>query len=223
VKEAGLDENTLVMFTSDNGCSPEGNFDVLKQHGHDPSAGYRGHKADIYEGGHRVPLIARWPGRIEAGRTTQALACLTDIYPTLQAITEQPRQATGGEDGFSLLPVFDGAATSARDTLISHSIGGSFAIRRGKWKLCLSAGSGGWSAPRENEAKKQGLPPLQLYDLNADRGERQNLVDENPQQVNELLRLLDHQVRRGRCTPGDAVPNDREVKFLPAGVELPAE
>ncbi len=223
VKTAGLDENTLVLFTSDNGCSPEGNFGVLKQHGHDPSAGYRGHKADIYEGGHRVPLIARWPGRIEAGRKTMALACLTDVYPTLQAISGQTRGATGGEDGFSLLPVFDGAANSQRDALISHSIGGSFAIRQGNWKLCLSAGSGGWSAPRENEAKKQGLPPLQLYDLDADRGERNNLVDDHPAKVSELLRLLDRQVQAGRCTPGDDVANDREVKFLPAGVELPTE
>lgn len=220
LKENGLDENTLVIFTSDNGCSPEANFELLKERGHDPSAGYRGHKADIYEGGHRVPLIARWTGHIEAGRTTKAIACLTDVYATLEAITGQSRQTLGGEDGFSLLPVFNGEETSARDTLVSHSIGGSFAIRQGPWKLCLSAGSGGWSAPRESEAKKNGLPPLQLFNLDDDPGERKNLVSEHPQQVKSLLRLLDSQVRNGRCTPGDAVPNDREIEFLPAGVSL---
>ncbi len=215
VKSAGLDNNTLVIFTSDNGCSPEGNFAVLKEHGHDPSAGYRGHKADIYEGGHRVPFIARWPGEIEPGRTTKALVCLTDVYSTLEAMTGQPRQTTGGEDGYSLLPVFKGESTSGRDTLISHSIGGSFAIRQGPWKLCLSAGSGGWSAPKENVAKKQGLPTMQLFNLDDDRGEQKNLLNENPDKVTELLQLLEEQVNNGRCTPGEKVANDREITFLP--------
>jgi arylsulfatase A len=215
IKESGVADNTLVIFTSDNGCSPQGNFEVLKEHGHDPSAGFRGHKADIYEGGHRVPFIARWPGHIEAGRTTKALACLTDIYSTLESITGQTRQTVGGEDGFSLLPIFNGEATSGRDTLISHSIGGSFAIRQGPWKLCLSSGSGGWSAPREADAKKQGLPPMQLFNLDDDPGEAKNLVADHSDRVKVLISLLQTQVDNGRCTPGKAIPNDREVKFLP--------
>ncbi len=222
LKQHGLDENTLVIFTSDNGCSPEANFDLLKQHQHDPSGGYRGHKADIYEGGHRVPLIARWPGHIAAGGSTRALACLTDVYATLEEISGQERQTVGGEDSFSLLPIFQGESTSGRDTLVSHSIGGSFAIRQGKWKLCLAAGSGGWSAPKEAQAKKQGLPPMQLFDLQADPGERKNLVAQHPQQVDDLLRLLKRQVDAGRCTPGDAISNDRQVTYLPPEVQLPA-
>jgi arylsulfatase A len=221
LKASGLDKDTLVIFTSDNGCSPEGNFDLLKEKGHDPSAGYRGHKADIYEGGHRVPFIARWPEEIAAGGSSKALACLTDIYSTLEAIAGQERQALGGEDGFNLLPVFKGGASSGRSSLISHSIGGSFAIRQGNWKLCLAAGSGGWSAPREKEAKKQGLPKLQLFNLDDDRGEQTNLADSQPEKVASLLRLLEGQVKNGRCTPGDAVANDRDVKFLPAGVSMP--
>ncbi len=221
LKEAGVDDNTLVVFTSDNGCSPQGNFEVLKEKGHDPSAGYRGHKADIYEGGHRVPFIVRWPGNIKGGQSTNALACLTDIYPTLEAITEQPRKDTGGEDGFNLVPVFNGADSSGRETLISHSISGMFSIRKGDWKLCLSSGSGGWSAPKEPEAKKQGLPPMQLFNLKTDKSEQKNLVEEEPEQVKALLKILASEVEKGRCTPGAAVPNDREIKFLPAGVELP--
>lgn len=221
IEQAGLDDNTLFIFTSDNGCSPEANFTLLKEHGHDPSAGYRGHKADIFEGGHRVPLIVRWPGKIENGRQTKALACLTDVYATLEQLTGQDRQTLGGEDGYSLVPIFTGEARSGRDTLISHSIGGSFAIRQGSWKLCLSAGSGGWSAPRENDAKKKGLPPMQLFNLDDDPGERKNLVAEHPGRVEELLLLLDEQVRNGRCTPGERVSNDRDVKYLPAGVTLP--
>ena len=221
LKTNQLEDNTLFIFTSDNGCSPEANFALLKEHDHDPSAGFRGHKADIYEGGHRVPMIARWPNRIAPGQTTRALACLTDLYSTFESITGQERRARGGEDGFSLLPVFDGAPTSGRSTLISHSIGGSFAIRQGHWKLCLSAGSGGWSAPRENVAKQQGLPPIQLFNLKQDRAERLNLAAEHPERVNTLIRLLSHQVAMGRCTPGVSLNNDREVSFLPAGVQMP--
>jgi arylsulfatase A len=217
LQECKVDENTLVIFTSDNGCSPEANFEVLKEHDHDPSAGYRGHKADIYEGGHRVPMIARWPKRIKAGQRTSALVCLTDIYTTLQEMTDQPRQATGGEDGFSLLPVFDGEPSTQRDTLVSHSIGGSFAIRKGPWKLCLAAGSGGWSAPKEPEAKKKGLPPMQLFNLQSDPAESTNVAADNPGKVDELLELLKTQVEMGRCTPGTALANDREVEFLPPG------
>ncbi len=223
LKENGIDENTLVFFTSDNGCSPQANFPLLKEHGHDPSSGYRGHKADIYEGGHRVPLIVRWPGHIQAGQKTNALACLTDIYSTLQELTQQPRQSTGGEDGFSLLGVFGGADSSCRDSLISHSVSGRFAIRQGNWKLCLCAGSGGWSAPKDNIAIKQGLPPMQLFNLKEDRAEKNNLLDKYPAKVKELLRLLDQQVKNGRCTPGEKIPNDREINFLPKGVTIPAE
>jgi len=221
VNEAGLDNNTLVIFTSDNGCSPQANFELLQGKGHYPSGKYRGHKADIYEGGHRVPFIVRWPGNINAGRKTKALACLTDVYATLEAVAGQEKQTVGGEDGYSLLPVLKGEPTSGRDSLISHSIGGSFAIRQGEWKLCLASGSGGWSAPKEDAAKKQGLPPMQLYNLADDPAEEKNLVNEQPEKVKTLLLLLEKQVRMGRCTPGEKLKNDRDVKFLPHGVKMP--
>ena len=215
LEETGIDDNTLVIFTSDNGCSPEANFPLLKEHGHDPSAGYRGHKADIFEGGHRVPLIARWPGHIAPGGKTRALACLTDVYTTLQEITGQPREREGGEDGYSLLPVFEGQDRTERQTLISHSITGRFAIRKGPWKLCLAPGSGGWSAPKDNVATKRGLPPMQLYNLESDRSEQKNLYSEKPEKVKELITLLTQQVQAGRCTPGEPLSNDRDVQFLP--------
>ncbi len=221
LKKNGLDENTLVIFTSDNGCSPQANFPLLKEKGHDPSAGYRGHKADIFEGGHRVPFIVRWKGDIKEGSKTNALACLTDVYSTLEEITQQKRKPLGGEDGYSLLSVFGGKNSSGRTSLISHSINGSFAIREGDWKLCLSAGSGGWSAPRDNIAKKQGLPLMQLFNLKDDPAEKNNLVNKKPKKVATLLTLLNKQINNGRCTPGKNVKNDREIKFLPKGVTLP--
>jgi arylsulfatase A len=214
LKQCGIENETLLIFTSDNGCSPQGNFKVLKKHGHDPSAGFRGHKADIYEGGHRVPLIIRWPGHMDEGATSQALACLTDIFPTLESITGQTKVETGGEDGFDLSPVFKGAKSSGRETLISHSIGGAFAIRKGPWKLCISRGSGGWSAPREPDARKQGLPSMQLFNLNQDRAETNNLILKNPAKAEELLKILEKEVTAGRCSPGKPVKNDREVVFI---------
>lgn len=217
LKSAGVDDNTLVFFTSDNGCSREANFPKLKSFGHDPSGGYRGSKSDIYEGGHRVPLIARWPKKIEAGQSNDSLVCLTDLYSTLQELTGQEKKPDGGEDSFSLLPAFAGKTSTERTTLISHSIDGSFAIRQGHWKLCLSAGSAGWSAPREADAKKQGLPPMQLYNLKADKAEQNNLFNQKKGKVNELLDLLEKEVSSGRCTPGESVPNDRMVTYLPKG------
>ena len=221
LEEEGILDRTLLIFTSDNGCSPEANFELLATFGHAPSAGYRGHKADIYEGGHRVPLIVRWPGTVPKGAVTRALACHTDIYPTLEAVAGLEREDVGGEDGHSLLPVFGGAESSGRDTLISHSVSGHFAIRRGNWKLCLAGGSGGWSAPRENAAREQGLPRMQLFDLESDPGEQRNLVDEEPDRVRRLLALLKRQVDRGRSTPGPELSNDRRVTFLPEAGSRP--
>jgi len=217
IKEAEVDDNTLVFFTSDNGCSNQANFEKLAEFGHDPSAGFRGHKADIYEGGHRVPLIARWPNGIKAGQKTNALVCLTDLYDTMREITGQKKIDQGGEDSFSLVPAFKGKSKTTRSTLISHSISGHFSIRQGDWKLCLSAGSGGWSAPKETEAKKQGLPPIQLFNLKQDKGEKNNLQAKNKAKVKELIDLLDKEVKNGRSTIGKKVPNDRTVSYFPAG------
>ena len=221
IEEAGLKRNTLFVFTSDNGCSPEGNFTLLREHGHDPSAGYRGHKADIYEGGHRVPFIVRWPARVKSGQTTQALTCLTDIYATLEAIVNKKLAFPGGEDGYSLFPVLDGAPSTGRKLLVSHSVSGHFAVRQENWKLCLASGSGGWSAPRENVARQQGLPKIQLFDLDQDRAEQNNVAEDNPEKVKALLQSLQELVDRGRSTPGPRLANDRQIEFLPQGVTLP--
>ena len=213
IKAAGIDDNTIVIFSSDNGCSPEGNYEKLAEFDHDPSAGFRGHKADIFEGGHRVPMIVRWPEQIKPGGTTNALTCLTDFYATMREITEQPAIDQGGEDSFSLLSVFKGADQGPRKSLVSHSIGGYFSMRQGEWKLCVSAGSGGWSKPTEKEAKERQLPKLQLFNLETDRGEKTNLYQQQPEKVELLMKLLQEQVDTGRCTPGNSVANDRDVQI----------
>lgn len=220
LEEAGIGENTLVVFTSDNGCSPEANMPLLAQHGHHTAAGFRGHKADLYEGGHRVPLIARWPARIPAGGRTSALACLTDLHATLADLVNGEVPPRGGEDSHSWLPVFEGAPSSTRLTLVSHSVSGHFAFRRGPWKLLLAHGSGGWSAPREGPARRQGLGPVQLYRLDRDPGEKDDLAGKHPDVVAALTEALVDEVRRGRSTAGPDVPNDREITLESLGIPV---
>ena len=212
LQAAGMAENTMVWFSSDNGCSPAANMAALAEHDHHPSGPYRGHKADLFEGGHRVPLIIRWPGRIAAGVQRDCTVCLTDFDPTIADLLDQ-RDAPGGEDGYSMLPLLTDPSvdSTARRHLVSHSISGAFAIRQGDWKLLLAPGSGGWSEPRDPVAIQQGLPSMQLYDLSRDVGETHNLIDEQPQRAASLLQALEDLVDRGRSTPGPRLPNDRVV------------
>ncbi len=201
--QTGLATNTLLIFTSDNGCSPEADFKSLAAKGHHPSHTFRGTKADHFEGGHRVPFIARWPGRVQAGRTTDQLVCLNDFMATCAEITGAKLPEHAGEDSVSFLPVLLGRATApVRTSLVHHSINGSFAIREGQWKLALSPSSGGWSAPRPGTPMAKKLPPAQLYDLSRDTGETNNLAAAYPSIVTRLTALLEQHVREGRSTLG---------------------
>jgi arylsulfatase A-like enzyme len=202
-------ENTILIFVSDNGCSPKANFPELEKVNHNPSFIYRGHKADIYEGGHRVPFIVHWPEKIQKSRTSASTLCTTDLMATLAELVnyELPEQA--GEDSFSFLSELMGEVenTSVREATVHHSIDGSFAIRKEEWKLILCPGSGGWSFPRTPEELK-GLPPMQLYNLEKDPGEEQNLIAIHPDKVRELKSLLTSYIQNGRSTPGAAQKNE---------------
>ncbi len=211
----GLVGNTLLIFTNDNGASPNADFEYLAQIGHNPNYVFRGHKADIYEGGHRVPLIARWPGRIKAGSVCDDTTCLTDLMATVAEITGYTLPDDAGQDSVSMLPNLLGTATGpVREATVHHSVNGSFAIRQGKWKLILCPGSGGWSFPRPGSPEARQLPPVQLYDLNSDIGETTNVQDKHPDVVKRLTDLLHDYVDRGRSTPGAAQENDGEVVIL---------
>lgn len=199
----GLAENTLLVLTSDNGCSPEADFAELKAKGHNPSHVFRGHKADIFEGGHRVPFLVRWPQRVTAGRTSNAIVCLTDLMATVRELTSAPQDDAAGEDSVSFYPEITNSRRSAqRQDIVHHSINGSFAIREGQWKLCLCPGSGGWSAPRPGRDDQKQLPPVQLFDLSTDIGETKNLHAEHPEIVERLTKRLEAIVAEGRSTPG---------------------
>jgi len=215
LQRTGLANDTIVIFTSDNGCSPQAKFDELAQHGHFPSGPLRGHKADLFEGGHRVPFLVRWPGQAIVGAVSSQLICLTDIFATVADIIQEPLPDNAAEDSFSFLPAMqaNAGASGMRDHLVSHSINGSFAIRRGDWKLLLCRDSGGWSDPRPGTPVAAPLPNWQLYDLANDLGERNNRIDENPGQADQLRRLLQRLVQEGRSTPGQPQYNTGPVNL----------
>ena len=181
-------ENTLVMLASDNGS-----FWIqedIDRYDHLSNLNWRGIKADIWEGGHRIPLIARWPGVIEAGASSDVLASLTDFMATAADIIDVELPQNAGEDSYSLLPAFEGRTEAHQRTdAIHHSSEGMFAIRKGEWKLVEGLGSGGFSLPRFVEPEP-GKPAGQLYNLANDPGETTNLYAEQPDIVNELTTLL---------------------------------
>ena len=211
--ELGAATNTLVIFTSDNGCSPAAKTEELAGKGHFASADRRGYKADIFDGGHRVPFLARWPGGIAAASTNSQAVCLTDLMATCADLVGEPLPAGAGEDSFSLLPLLRGTGASTRDAVVHHSINGSFALRQGKWKLALCDDSGGWSDPKPGRKPEPGRPAIQLYDLESDPAEQNNLADAQPALVARMTALLERFIANGRSTPGPEQENDVPVKL----------
>jgi arylsulfatase A-like enzyme len=202
LKEAGVDENTLFVFTSDNGCSPQADFAELEAQGHDPSHIYRGHKADIFEGGHRIPFLVRWPAKVKAGSTCSDPTCLTDLIATLSDVLKVKLPKDAGEDSVSMLPnLFGESGEPVREATVHHSINGTFAIRQGKWKFIDAPHSGGWSSPRPRDKKLYAkLPAVQLYDLKNDPGESKNVHEQHPEVVKSLQGLLEKYKKEGRST-----------------------
>jgi len=211
----GMAQNTIVVVTSDNGCSPQAKFAELAEHGHFPSGPLRGHKADLFEGGHRVPFVVRYPQSKSVGVVSSQLVCLTDLFATIADVIGEEIPDTAAEDSFSFAATLrdDAAMKPVRDHLVSHSINGSFAIRRGNWKLMLCPDSGGWSDPKPKSKQAANLPGQQLYDLAADLGEVDNRIKEQPAVADELLELLRKIVREGRSTPGLPQANSGEVNI----------
>jgi arylsulfatase A len=243
LEKHGLDENTLVIATSDHGAGAYGGnirkatpFQIqqLEHFGHYSGGIYRGYKFSIYEGGLRIPFVARWPNVIAPGSECDRLIGLVDLMATLGEITETKLSDSSGPDSISFLPLLKQPdAESPRKTLILESAN-SFAIREGRWKLALCPGSGcagthcnrptreeAWKAaieafgrkPTRDEAKQ--APFVQLFDLEADPGEANNLAAQHPDRVVEMIKLLERDIARGRCTPGPELTNDREVDYLP--------
>jgi arylsulfatase A len=188
-------DNTLIIVTSDNG--PRHGAE-----GHRSSGFLRGYKSHIWEGGHRIPFIARWPGRIRPGSTSDEMICLTDLIATCAAILVEDLPEGAGPDSFNVLPALLGKSGGdpIREALVSHSENGTFAIRQGNWKLiCDNKTSGGWVEP-------PGDPPVpntpgQLYDLGTDPYEQNDLWEQRPEIVERLTLLLEKYKSEGRSAP----------------------
>ena len=206
----GLAQNTLVIFSADNGFAPPGGLEPLQKIGHDPSAGRRGFKADVFEGGHRVPFLARWPGVAPAGARCDVTIGHLDVFATCAEILAAKIPDNGGEDSVSFLSLLRGQTTPRAAPLVNHSADGEFAIRDGKWKLLLCPGSGGWSHPtaaptqwlKVPKSDLSKLPPFQLYDLAADPAETKNVAAAHPEVVQRMGRAMRELIERGRSTPG---------------------
>ncbi|MFT5129403.1 MAG: arylsulfatase A [Rhodothermales bacterium] len=210
-------KDTVVIFTCDNGTSPKAKFSELEAKNVHLNENWRGYKADAYEGGHRVPFIVRWPGRIAANTRSDQTITVADIMATCADILDSALPENAAEDSVSLLPVLRGEKPDAplHDVVVHHSVSGHFAVRMGQWKLLLCAGSGGWSAPRETEAAKQKLPLVQLYDLKNDPKESKNLHDTHPEKVKTLVDALARAIREGRTTKGPQQANQGWPNTVP--------
>lgn len=208
LEKLGIADKTIVLLSSDNGPETTSVVHMRSDYDHDGARPWRGMKRDAWEGGHRVPLIVRWPGHVKAGSSSDQLACLTDVMATLAAITgaELPRNAA--EDSFNLLPVLTGQASApVRPYLLMQAFSGqrTLSIRRGNWKYIDHHGSGGNNYANP-ELKRFALPgvapeaPGQLYELASDPGETTNLYFKHPEIAAELKALLEQSKREGRST-----------------------
>lgn len=222
LKAAGLYENTVVVFASDNGCFHGAGVREMEAAGHYPSYVYRGYKSDLYDGGHRIPLVVSWGGR-QGGRIEEGVVSLTDFYATFAEMTGYGLLPSEGEDSYSLWGVLTGTGRNLRPDVIHHSNDGSFSLREGRWKLLFTADSGGWSFPTKARDREwlATQPAMQLYDMEKDPGERVNVVDEHPDIVRRLSERMRSYIERGRSTPGPVQPNETQGEWKQIGLFMP--
>lgn len=196
LKRHGWVENTLMIVTSDNGARAADFYG--NDYGHKSCGDLRGQKADIWDGGHREPFIARWPSVIQPGSTSHELICLSDLMATCADILDSQPHENAAKDSLSFLPALAGdtSSTNVRKTIVHHSGDGMFSIRDGKWKLILGRGSGGFTEPQRIDPDP-GEPQGQLYDMQDDFQETHNLWEQEPQVVERLTAILEQTMIHG--------------------------
>ncbi len=226
LKRGGVADETLVILTSDNGPEVTGEvnpgaYDRLKAFGHASMGPLRGAKRDAWEGGHRVPFLARWPGKVRAGTSCAETVCHVDLMATLAALLDIKLPADAGVDSVNILPALlgEGRKTPLREATVHHSGQGKFAIRRGDWVLIL--------APTGDDNRDRGEPAWfrkdrghtahsdagELFNLATDPGQKTNRYATEATKVNELAALLERYVTEGRSTAGPKQKNDVEVTW----------
>lgn len=197
LEDHGLSEDTILVFTTDNGASPVNNPEKIKaEHDHASSHIYRGYKSDIWDGGHRIPFMVKWPSGIPANSWCDHPIGIFDTIATFAELHGLADVEGAIEDAVSFLPCFKGEKPQER-LLVHHSIDGMFGVRSGDWKLCRCAGSGGWSKPTDEEAMAEGLPSVQLYRMSDDPSEGKNLSEDYPEVVAELTQKCHTLVTKG--------------------------
>jgi len=226
----GVVENTLVIFTSDNGAEITGEvnpgvYDRVQKSAHRSSGELRGAKRDAWEGGHRVPFIARWPGKIQAGTVSDETMCHVDFIATVAAILGEQLPDNAAEDSVNVLPVLLGERLTApvREATVHHSAQGKFAIRKGDWVFI--------DAPSGDDNGRHGEPQWlkdergytqhphrgELFNLREDLAQRHNRYAEKPELVHDLKTLLEKYINEGRSTPG--TPQQNDVSIQPYSIQ----
>ncbi len=218
--ELELADNTLVIFTSDNGGMLNKGGQAAWQAGHRLNGDLLGFKFGAWEGGHRVPFIARWPGKIPAGSRSDQLICSIDLLATFAAITRQPLGAGEGPDSFNVLPALTGTpAKPIRDHLVLAPVNAqNIALRAGKWSYISAQGDGGFrdiqggplsvafSGRKNSDITDDGkikteAPADQLYDLETDLAQTTNVIGKHPEIAEQLRRQLQSHRNATRTAP----------------------
>lgn len=208
--ELGIADDTLVMFSSDNGPEVPTVYHMRHDHAHDGARPWRGMKRDNWEGGHRIPLLVRWPGHVSSGTTSDQITSLTDVMATVAEVVDADIPTNAAEDSFSMLPALlqlDGGK-QIRPYILQQGFGGSrfLAIRTGKWKLLAHQASGGNNYANSQLLQEYQLhddapdAPGQLYNLEDDPGETHNLYLQHPDVVGKLQTMLEQSITSGRST-----------------------
>jgi arylsulfatase A-like enzyme len=216
LEELEVAENTLFIVTSDNGARPGDPLEVVQEeigpdpeivsgcvtYGHRSNHIYRGQKADIWDGGHRIPLLVSWPGQIPQGTRSDEITCLTDIFATVAELLDCSLPSCAAEDSFSFLRVLrgEGSEMPVRSHVIHHSLRGMFAVRNGRWKLIPELGSGGFTKPPSRDPAP-GEASGRLYDMQDDPSETRNLYEKRPDMVSRLRSILEKARENDRTVP----------------------
>lgn len=206
LKSSGVEKDTFVLFTSDNGCAAYIGVKELERQGHFPSGPLRDYKTSVYEGGHRVPFVVRWPAVVKPGSVSGQLVLQADAIATMAEILGAKLPENAGEDSFSLLPLLRGEDRPVRAHSVNTACGGTPSLREGPWKLVLAA----------DAAMKT---PVQLYNLDHDLGEKTNLAAAQAERVKAMQETMEKIIRAGRSTPGAAQKNDVRVTRYPKAAE----
>ncbi|MDF7800403.1 sulfatase-like hydrolase/transferase [Pontiellaceae bacterium B1224] len=201
LEEQGIADDTLVIFSTDNGSTGK-ELAELRKLGTDLTHQFRGQKRSLYEGGHRVPYIVRWPGVTPAGSTCDETICLNDFMATAAAIAGVKLTDEMGPDSHNILPLYQGKERNAHPAVIHHDFDGGYAIRRGDWKLIFIYN-------RKTKMFRQ-----ELYNLKDDIKEKNNLLKQHPEVIRELSKLFEAQVKNGRSTPGPKQSNFEDPEWM---------